>query len=145
MNSEKYSKRIRSDKFENDIRNKAADAEKEKKYNDAWNERHADYGNAVSYVLFERQREFLGEGKRWFDLVRDCEFKYNSKSNKNKSGLESAGLPTSVRNRLQSIWSLYNPIFVDELKVNGKNYFGNTQGQLVQNPAWEKYMPKSND
>ena len=146
VNSEKYSKRIRSDKFENDVRNKAADAEKEKKYNEAWNERHADYGNnVVSYVLFERQREFLGEGKRWFDLVRDCEFKYNSKTNKNKSGLESAGLSTSVRNRLQSIWSLYNPIFVDELKVNGKNYFGNTQGQLVQNPAWEKYMPKSND
>ena len=139
-----FSKRIRSDKFENDVRNQAKDDEKEKKYNEAWDQRHADYGNnAVNYVLSERQREFLGEGKRWFDIVRQCEF--NPEPSDIKATIQGLGFSSMISNRLQSIWALYNPIFVEELKVNGKNYFGNTQGQLVQNPVWEKYMPKSNN
>jgi len=139
-----FSKRIRSDKFENDVRNQAKDDEKEKKYNEAWDQRHADYGNnAVNYVLSERQREFLGEGKRWFDIVRQCEF--NPEPGDIKATIQGLGFSSMISNRLQSIWALYNPIFVEELKVNGKNYFGNTQGQLVQNPVWEKYMPKSNN
>lgn len=51
------------------------------------------------------------------------------------------GASTSVRNRLRHIISLYNPIHVDELKANGKGY-GNGDGKLVQNPTWERYMPK---
>ena len=143
--NENFSLRIRSQKFEDDAVKNVAEAEKAKKFDEAWDARHRDYGNdAVRYVAAERQREFLGEGKRWFDIVRQCEFTYSSK-NKTKGGLDWAGLPTAVRARLQSIWSLYNPIFVDELKVNGKNYGGSTGGQLIQNPAWEKYMPKTNN
>ena len=91
----------------------------------------------IWFVYCERQREFLGEGKRWFDLVRECEFR-----NETKDVLSDwMGATTTVRNRLRSLWSLYNPIYSEEMKVNGVGY-GNGDGKLVQNPAWEKYMPK---
>lgn len=100
--------------------------------------RYGTYGQDALYLVYcERQREFLGEGKRWFDLVRECEFRGATKDVLNDWMRAS----TSVRNRLRSIWSLYNPIHVEELKVNGKGY-GDNNGQLVQNPAWERYMPK---
>lgn len=98
---------------------------------------HGGVDAALSMVYNERQREFLGEGKRWYDIVRECEFRGVTKDV--LSDWMSA--PTNVRNRLRMIESLYNPIYTEELKVNGKN-FGDKKGQLEQNPAWEKYMPK---
>lgn len=139
-----YSQRLRKAGYEEEELKKVSEDKKEERSKALWAERYAGYSSVVDYVAAERQREFLGEGKRWFDIVRQCEFTYDSK-NKTKGGLEWAGLPTAVRARLQSIWSLYNPIYVEELKVNGKNYGGSTGGQLVQNPAWEKYMPKTNN
>ena len=139
-----YSQRLRKAGYEEEELKKVSEDKKEERSKALWAERYAGYSSAVDYVAAERQREFLGEGKRWFDIVRQCEFTYDSK-NKTKGGLEWAGLSTAVRARLQSIWSLYNPIYVEELKVNGKNYGGSTGGQLVQNPAWEKYMPKTNN
>lgn len=138
---ENFSRRIRADRLDK----QEGDAANPKKTQDeVFLGRHPGAAGAAAYVAAERQREFIGEGKRWFDIVRECEFSYTT-TNKTKSGLEWAGLSAAVRNRLQSIWSLYNPIFVDELRVNGKNYFGNSEGKLVQNPAWEKYMPKTNN
>lgn len=104
-----------------------------------WKKRYEHYGSPLTLAFNERQREFLGEGKRWFDIVRACEF---VGENKMKDILSDVGLSSIVRNRLRSIWSLYNPIYLEELKVNGKEY-GSKTGQLTQNPAWEKYMPKS--
>ena len=97
-----------------------------------------DYGSPLKLAFNERQREFLGEGKRWYDIVRECEFRGATKDVLS----DWVGLSSTVRNRLRSLWSLYNPIYLEELKVNGKEY-GSKTGNLVQNPAWEKYMPKS--
>ena len=104
-----------------------------------WKKRYEHYGSPLTLAFNERQREFLGEGKRWFDIVRACEFVGEKEM---KGILSNVGLSSIVRNRLRSIWSLYNPIYLEELKVNGKEY-GSKTGQLTQNPAWEKYMPKS--
>ena len=103
-----------------------------------WKKRYEDYGSPLKLAFNERQREFLGEGKRWYDIVRECEFRGATKDVLS----DWVGLSSVVRNRLRSIWSLYNPIYLEELKVNGKEY-GSKTGQLTQNPAWEKYMPKS--
>lgn len=103
-----------------------------------WKKRYEDYGSPLKLAFNERQREFLGEGKRWFDIVRECEFRGATKDVLS----DWVGLSSVVRNRLRSLWSLYNPIYLEELKVNGKEY-GSKTGQLTQNPAWEKYMPKS--
>lgn len=101
--------------------------------------RYANYSNNLLYLVYcERQREFLGEGKRWFDIVRECEFRGETKDVLN----DWVGSATNVRNRLRSIWSLYNPIYLEEMKVNGVG-FGNAGGKLVQNPVWEKYMPNT--
>lgn len=91
-------------------------------------------------IYAERQREFLGEGKRWFDLVRECEFRAHKNAPKDVLN-DWMNASSIVRNRLRTFWALYNPIFVEELKVNSPIY-GDKKGKLVQNEAWEIYMPK---
>ena len=82
----------------------------------------------------ERQREFVGEGKRWFDIVRQAEF-----TNDAQTTLTTyINLPSTTRNRLKKLWSLYNPINLDEMKINGVEY----GGKLVQNPVWDRYSTK---
>ena len=85
-------------------------------------------------TYYERQREFIAEGKRWFDLVRECEWR-----NETEEVLEWMAASSSVKNRCRNLWSLYNPIYADEMKVNGVGY-GDGNGKLVQNPVWQKYM-----
>ena len=125
-----FCKRLRS--------SKAFKAEDDKDNGAGWKQRYSDYGSPLKLAFNERQREFLGEGKRWYDIVRECEFRGATKEVLS----DWVGLSSTVRNRLRSLWSLYNPIYLEELKVNGKEY-GSKTGNLVQNPAWEKYMPKS--
>jgi hypothetical protein bacD2_07418 len=125
-----FCKRLRS--------SKAFKAEDDKENGNGWKKRYEDYGSPLKLAFNERQREFLGEGKRWYDIVRECEFRGATKDVLS----DWVGLSSIVRNRLRSFWSLYNPIYLEELKVNGKEY-GSKTGQLTQNPAWEKYMPKS--
>lgn len=84
----------------------------------------------------ERQREFVAEGKRWFDIVRQCEAEYNGSNSDALS--KYITLSTTVRNRLKSLYSLYNPIYSEEIKINGVDYGGNLQ----QNPIWERYTVK---
>jgi hypothetical protein len=90
----------------------------------------------LTLVLNERQREFVGEGKRWFDIVRQCESCYNGSNSDALS--KYITLSTTVRNRLKSLYSLYNPINSDEIKINGVDYGGN----LTQNPVWDRYTVK---
>ena len=88
----------------------------------------------LTLVYNERQREFVGEGKRWFDIVRQAEF-----TNDPQTTLTTyITLPTATRNRLKQLWSLYNPINTDEMKINGVEY----GGKLVQNPVWDRYTTK---
>lgn len=82
----------------------------------------------------ERQREFMCEGKRWFDLVRQAEA-----SNDTKTTLSSyASMKSSVRTRLSNLWGFYVPIYSEELKVNGVE----NGGSLYQNPVWDRYTKK---
>lgn len=86
----------------------------------------------LSLVYKERQCEFFGEGKRWFDLARQVEY-----SNDPSTTLSDfVTLSSSVTNRLRRLWGMYNPIYQEEYKVNGVRYGGG----LVQNPVWERYM-----
>ena len=86
-------------------------------------------------TYYERQREFLAEGKRWFDLVRECEWRNSTEDVLS----DMMGASNSVKNRCRNLWALYNPIYADEMKVNGVGY-GDGNGKLVQNPVWAKYM-----
>ena len=76
----------------------------------------------LTLVYQERQREFLGEYKRWFDLVR-----YAEAENDTEGALNLMGASRAIQTRLRSLNSFYNPVFEDEMKVNPN---------LVQNPAW---------
>ena len=88
----------------------------------------------LTLVYNERQREFIGEGKRWFDIVRQAEF-----TNNPTDVLTSfISVPTTVKNRLKQLYSLYVPIHNDEIKINGVEY----GGKLVQNPVWDRYTTK---
>ncbi|MBO5698820.1 MAG: RagB/SusD family nutrient uptake outer membrane protein [Bacteroidaceae bacterium] len=85
----------------------------------------------LSLVYNERQREFACEGKRWYDLVRQAEWE-NSTSTVLKEHLNAT---TLVSNRLKSLWSFYNPVHADEMKISGAE----NGGYLIQNPVWERY------
>lgn len=76
----------------------------------------------LTLVYQERQREFLGEYKRWFDLVR-----YAEAENDTEGALNLMGAARAIQTRLRSLNSFYNPVYEDEMKVNPN---------LVQNPAW---------
>lgn len=88
----------------------------------------------LDLVYRERQREFVGEGKRWFDIVRQAEYSGDFKTTLVNYG----SFKSSVTNRLTSIHAFYCPIYSEELKVNGVEYGGG----LVQNPVWDKYSKK---
>lgn len=79
------------------------------------------------FVLLERQRELMFEGKRWFDLVRKAR-----REGSNGAMLDLAkrkyNKPDAVKSKWISPDMLYLPIFEDELKVNLL---------LEQNPEYE--------
>ena len=88
----------------------------------------------LTLVYQERQREFFGEGKRWFDIVRQVEA-----SNDPKGTLtDFITLKNSVKSRLTQLYAFYNPVYSEEIKVNGPE----TGGNLVQNPVWDRYTKK---
>ena len=86
-----------------------------------------------------RKIEFVGEGKRWFDLVRFAE--RNSDSDDATEGVVKmfntymTGIDAyeTIRNRCENLWGLYCPIYYMECKAyraNGK--------YIQQNPVWNK-------
>ena len=80
-------------------------------------------------VMSERRREFFGEGKRWFDLVRMAEHDGTTTNMLTLLLTKYATNTNAVRAKLASMNSLYSPVYENELKVNPN---------LHQNPAWEK-------
>lgn len=83
----------------------------------------------LSALYRERQREFIGEGKRWFDIVRQAEF-----TNDAKTTLSTfVSLKSTTIQRLSQMWALYLPIYSEEIKVNSN---------LKQNPVWDRYTKK---
>jgi hypothetical protein len=88
----------------------------------------------LQLIYQERQREFIGEGKRWFDIVRQAEA-----INDNEEVFASyIALPKTTTNRLKNLWSLYVPIYSEEMNINGVD----AGGKLVQNPVWDRYTVK---
>ena len=79
------------------------------------------------FVLRERQREFFGEGKRWFDLVRYALRQGNTSKMLNILTLKYSTNASAIKAKLATINSLFNPVYESEIKVNTA---------LVQNPAW---------
>lgn len=80
-------------------------------------------------VMRERRREFFGEGKRWFDLVRMAEHDGSTTNMLTLLLSKYATNTNAVKAKLSSMNSLYAPVYEEDLKVNVL---------LHQNPAWEK-------
>lgn len=83
--------------------------------------------NLNTLILEERRREFLFEGKRWFDLVRWSRRTGSTQLLRDKVGAkftDNAGVATA---RLTNMNAIYFPYNYDELKVNPN---------LKQNPAY---------
>lgn len=87
---------------------------------------------ALLMVMKEREKEFLGEGKRWFDILRMArarDYKYLTYM------VEILLNPVSAKDRplwnmkLQNQDSHYLPIFLDEVKASN--------GILIQNPFYK--------
>ncbi len=104
-------------------------------------------------VLNERQLEFLGEGKRWFDLVRyaerhaggqdgtkdEREWTEENPIGNGKKGVDAMidnlmggefkkEAQTSLKNHLKNRYGLYNLIYYREIQASN--------GLLEQNPVW---------
>lgn len=82
--------------------------------------------NMELLVLKERQREFVGEGKRWYDLVR-----YALRRGSTAEMLEILSHKytnsKSIRAKLADMQSLYSPVYNQEIKNNN---------WLYQNGVW---------
>ena len=84
---------------------------------------------AMEYlVMAERQREFLCEGKRWFDLVRFAQRRGNTEDMLALLVRKFSGNQKSVQAKLADMQSLFSPVYEEELKAN---YL------LYQNGAWK--------
>lgn len=109
------------------------------------------FSESVVYVMNERQIELIGEGKRWFDLVRLAERSSYSKTDPEDpreagvpngqygvSGMvdqflatgSSASYATTLTNRFKNRYGLYCPIYYMEVKASN--------GAIEQNPVWNK-------
>ena len=70
-------------------------------------------------VMAERQREFVGEGKRWFDLVRFAQRKGNTaKMFDTYLGRKYGDNKVAVKSKLSTITSLFMPVHRDDMSAN---------------------------
>ncbi len=114
----------------------------------------ANDASIVRMVMNERQIELIGEGKRWFDLVRFAERNSDSASespderestderhigNGQKGMIKMvdtflrnaySNYYTTLKNRFKNRYGLYCPIYYMDVKAS--------KGQLLQNPVWNK-------
>ena len=79
-------------------------------------------------VMAERQREFYGEGKRWYDLVRYAQRRGTTEEMlKNFLGRKYTENRNAVFAKLATMQSLFSPIYNNEIKNNSL---------LHQNSVW---------
>lgn len=80
-------------------------------------------------VMTERQREFVAEGKRWFDLVRYAQRKGETGDMVDTYlGRKFTSNRKAVKTKLSSIYSLFSPVYSSELTRNTL---------LHQNSVWK--------
>lgn len=107
-----------------------------------------DRNGYIKLVMNERQIELLGEGKRWFDLVRWAErrgggINPDPREPQYMDGAQGvqdmvkeflisthSDLESTLKNRIKNRYGLYCPIFYKELQAS--NY------QIEQNPVWNR-------
>ena len=119
-------------------------------YNHLYNRNNPNLNDSVAVstaadlltrVYMERQREFVGEGKRWFDIVRQAEAG-DYYSGATTSIMEDLGAfissTNTVKNRMRNLWSFYCPIVQKEIDVQGIE----AGGHIIQNPVWDRYTEK---
>ncbi|MBR1667630.1 MAG: RagB/SusD family nutrient uptake outer membrane protein [Bacteroidaceae bacterium] len=82
--------------------------------------------NLEILVLKERQREFIGEGKRWYDLVRYA-LRRGSTSEMLDILSHKYTNSKSIKAKLADMQSLYSPVYNQEIKNNN---------WLYQNGVW---------
>ena len=106
---------------------------------------------SIVYVMNERQIELIGEGKRWFDLVRlaeRCSYSKDDPEDPREEGVtngqtgmsamidmflgtgSNASYATTLTNRFKNRYGLYCPIYYMEVKASN--------GAIEQNPVWNK-------
>ena len=106
---------------------------------------------SIMCVMNERQVELIGEGKRWFDLVRLAErssFSRTDPEDPREKGVtngqtgmtavvqlflgtgSNASYATTLTNRFKNRYGLYCPIYYMEVKASN--------GAIEQNPVWNK-------
>lgn len=78
-------------------------------------------------LLAESRREFLFEGKRYYDLVRDARRSGDQKRFRTAISQKFGAANSKALNRLNDPWAMYLPISKQQLKVNPN---------LTQNPAY---------
>ena len=78
-------------------------------------------------ILTERQREFVGEGRVWYVLVRYA-LRHGGTSEMLAFLTRKYSNSNAIKAKLADIQSLYSPIFKDELINNN---------WLYQNGVWE--------
>ncbi|MGL5682365.1 MAG: RagB/SusD family nutrient uptake outer membrane protein [Marinifilaceae bacterium] len=87
----------------------------------------------LSLLLEERKREFVGEGKRWFDLLRLARIERFSKFKTMVVNILLKSVSLNERpiyqTKLSKEGSFYFPIYIDEINMSG--------GVLTQNEAYQ--------
>jgi hypothetical protein len=78
-------------------------------------------------ILNERQREFIGEGKRWFDLVRYAQRDGSTVNMLKFLSRKFIDNQNAIKAKLASMKSLFSPIHTNEIKNNSL---------LHQNEVW---------
>lgn len=79
-------------------------------------------------VMAERQREFIGEGKRWFDLVRYAQRRGNTQAMLRILTRKYSSNKKAVESKLAHIQTLFSPVLHNETKNNTL---------LYQNGVWQ--------
>ena len=86
-------------------------------------------GGLESLVMQERQREFMCEGKRWFDLVRYAQRRGSTEEMLKLLTRKYATNRKAIEAKLADMQSLFSPVYESELKSNT---------WLYQNGVWKQ-------